>query len=100
MDRRISKESINNLEDHMLASVGRELYEAFYKYYTIKHWGTHPREISVSTAKRLPVRFNYDDNYFNDRYQGIPVDGYTVIFNRLLDNNLHFSFYIFSMANR
>jgi hypothetical protein len=49
--------------------LGRELYEAFHKYYTIKHWGIDPTQIPVSTAKRLPIRFNYNDNYFNDLYK-------------------------------
>ena len=85
-ERRIHKDSINNFEESVLASIGLELYEAFYKYYTIKHWGIHPKEIPVSTAKRLPIRFNYNDNYFNDQYQGIPVDGYTILFERMLDH--------------
>ncbi len=85
-ERRVLKNSINNLENHILNSLGKELYEAFYKYYTIKQWGVHPREIPVSIAKRLPIRYNYNDSYYNDRYQGIPVDGYTVIFLRLLDH--------------
>ena len=48
--------------------------------------GVDPKEIALSTAKRLPIRYNYDDNYFNDRYQGIPKEGYSVIFDRLLNN--------------
>lgn len=85
--KRIIIDSVNNFEDHVIASLGNELYETFYKYYTIKHWGVHPREIPVSVANRLPIRFNYNDNYYNDLYQGIPVDGYTVIFRRMLDHN-------------
>ena len=85
-EKRIKIDSVDNFEDHVLASLGKELYEAFYKYYTIKHWDIHPKEIPVSTAKRLPIRFNYNDNYFNDQYQGIPVDGYTILFERMLDH--------------
>ena len=83
---RVNKKSINNLEDFVLASVGKELYEAFYKYYSIKQWDTHPKNIPLSTAKRLPIRYTYDDNYFNHKYQGIPKEGYTIIFKRMLDH--------------
>ena len=83
---RINRESIKNLEDYVLNSLGRELYEAFYKFYSFKQWGVYPRDIALSTAKRLPIRYNYNDNYFNDMYQGIPKDGYTKIFERLLDD--------------
>ncbi len=84
--KRINKSNINNLQDYVINSIGEELYEAFYKKYSLKQWGVDPREIALSTGKRLPIRYNYNDNYFNDRYQGIPKDGYTVIFNRLLDS--------------
>ena len=75
-----------NFEEFVLSNLGTELYEAFYKYYTIKHWGIEPTDIPVSTAKRLPIRFNYNDNYFNDRYQGIPIEGYTKMVERMLDH--------------
>jgi UDP-galactopyranose mutase len=84
--RRIKKETVTNFEEHVLNSIGEELYEAFYKHYSIKQWGINPREIPVSTAKRLPIRFNYNDNYFDSVYQGIPVDGYTELFRRMLDH--------------
>lgn len=64
-------------EDQALRFIGRELYEAFFKGYTIKQWGMEPKELPASILKRLPVRFNYDDNYFNHKYQGMPKDGYT-----------------------
>ncbi len=73
-----------NFEEQALKFVGRDLYEAFFEGYTKKQWGCDPRELSASILKRLPIRFNYDDSYFNDRYQGIPVDGYTAIIERLL----------------
>ena len=76
-----------NFEEFVLSSLGHELYEAFYKYYTIKHWGIDPKEIPVSTAKRLPIRFNYNDNYFNDQYQGIPTEGYTKMVERMLEHD-------------
>ena len=85
--KRIKKTKINNLQDYVINSIGEDLYEAFYKNYSLKQWGVDPKEIALSTAKRLPIRYNYNDNYFNDRYQGIPKDGYTIIFNRLLESN-------------
>ena len=84
--KRIKILKINNLRDYVINSLGEELYEAFYKNYSLKQWGVDPKEIALSTAKRLPIRYNYDDNYFNDRYQGIPKEGYSVIFDRLLNN--------------
>ena len=71
-------------EDQALRFVGRELYEAFFKGYTIKQWGLSPADLPASILKRLPVRFNYDDNYFNHKYQGMPKNGYTVIVENIL----------------
>ena len=75
-----------NFEEQALKMVGREIYETFLSGYTRKQWGCDPREISASVLKRLPVRFNYDDNYYHSRYQGIPVEGYTAIISRILDH--------------
>jgi len=83
---RIKKACIENFEDYVESSLGKDLYNAFFRNYTIKQWGTEPKKIPISTAKRLPIRYNYDDNYFNDRYQVIPSEGYTAIFKRLLDH--------------
>lgn len=69
--------SPSTFEEQALRFVGKELYEAFFKGYTIKQWGMEPSELPASILKRLPVRFNYDDNYFNHKYQGMPKDGYT-----------------------
>jgi len=66
-------------EEQALRFVGKELYEAFFKGYTIKQWGMEPSELPASILKRLPVRFNYDDNYFNHRFQGMPAEGYTKV---------------------
>lgn len=74
-------------EEQALRFVGRELYEAFFKGYTIKQWGMSPSELPASILKRLPVRFNYDDNYFNHKYQGMPKDGYTEIVEKILDHS-------------
>lgn len=75
-----------NFEEFVVHNLGTDLYEAFYKYYTIKHWGVNPTEIPMSTAKRLPIRFNYNDNYFNDQFQGIPINGYTELIRKMIDH--------------
>lgn len=73
-------------EEQALRFVGKELYEAFFKGYTIKQWGMSPAELPASILKRLPVRFNYDDNYFSHKYQGMPKDGYTPIVENILNH--------------
>ena len=73
-------------EEQALAFVGRPLYEAFFKGYTEKQWGCSPTELPASILKRLPVRFNYDDNYFFHKHQGMPADGYTALIERILDH--------------
>jgi UDP-galactopyranose mutase len=73
-------------EEQALRFVGRELYEAFFKGYTIKQWGVHPSELPASILKRLPIRFNYDDNYYANPFQGMPRHGYTHIVEKLLDH--------------
>jgi UDP-galactopyranose mutase len=83
---RIHNNEPNNLEEWILSQVGTKLYETFIKGYTTKQWGRDPKYLPVSIIKRLPIRLTYDDNYFNDRYQGIPIGGYTQIFDKLLDD--------------
>ena len=81
-----------SFEDQALSFLGKELYEAFFEGYTVKQWGLHPKELPSSVLKRLPVRFNYDDNYYNHKYQGMPKEGYTEIFLKLLNHkniNIH-----------
>jgi UDP-galactopyranose mutase len=75
-----------NFEEQALYLMGRELYEAFFKGYTTKQWGMSPTRLPASILKRLPVRFNYDDNYYASTYQGIPRDGYTAIVEKMLDH--------------
>jgi UDP-galactopyranose mutase len=75
-----------NFEEQALRFLGRELYENFFYGYTKKQWGVEPRELPASILQRLPVRFNYDDNYYQQRYQGIPVEGYTALVEKLLDH--------------
>lgn len=75
-----------NFEEQALKFIGRELYATFFYGYTKKHWGCEPRDLPAAILKRLPVRFSYDDNYYNSTYQGIPRDGYTEIIRRILDH--------------
>lgn len=75
-----------SFEEQALRFVGRDLYEAFLKGYTRKQWGMSPRDLPASILKRLPVRFNYDDNYFFHRFQGMPEQGYTDMIGRILDH--------------
>ena len=81
-----SIENPQNFEEQALRFVGRDLYEAFFKGYTEKQWGCSPTELPASILKRLPVRFNYDDNYFFHRFQGMPEGGYTAMTARILDH--------------
>lgn len=74
-----------NLEEQAISLVGTDIYEKLIKGYTEKQWGRSARELPAFIIKRLPVRFTYDNNYFNDRYQGIPVDGYQVIIDKMLE---------------
>lgn len=79
-------EDPQTFEEQALRFVGRDLYEAFLKGYTQKQWGCSPTELPASILKRLPVRFNYDDNYFAHRFQGMPKDGYTAMIAKMLDH--------------
>ena len=74
----------SNLEEQAISLVGRDIYEKLIKGYTQKQWGRPCSELPASIIKRLPVRFTYDNNYFNALYQGIPVGGYTQLFEKLL----------------
>ncbi|HET9646707.1 MAG TPA: UDP-galactopyranose mutase [Microlunatus sp.] len=75
-----------NFEEQALKFMGRRLYEAFFLGYTKKQWGLPPTEIPASVLKRLPLRFTYEDSYFNHPYQAIPRDGYTAIVEAILDH--------------
>ena len=74
-----------NLEEQAIKLVGTDVYEKLIKGYTAKQWRKDPKELPASIIKRLPVRFTYNNNYFNDKYQGIPIGGYTQIFEKLLE---------------
>lgn len=77
-----------NLEEKAISLIGRPLYEAFIRGYTAKQWQTDPLELPASIISRLPVRYNFDNRYFNDAYEGLPVDGYTAIFEKMLAHPL------------
>ena len=74
-----------NLEEKAISLIGKDLYEAFIRGYTKKQWGCDPKLLPASIITRLPVRSSYQDSYFDDLYQGIPVGGYTPIFKRMLE---------------
>ena len=75
-----------NLEEQAISLVGRDIYEKLVKGYTEKQWGKDCTELPSFIIKRLPVRFTFNNNYFNDRYQGIPIGGYNVIIEKMLEN--------------
>jgi len=77
---------IKTSEDVVLNSVGQDLYEKFFLNYTKKQWGLHPSELKAGVAARIPVRTNSDDRYFTDRFQAMPLHGYTRMFERMLDH--------------
>jgi len=77
---------ITNLEDKAISLIGRPLYEAFIRDYTEKQWQTSPRNLPGEIISRLPVRYNYDNRYFNDTHEGLPVDGYTAWLERMADH--------------
>ncbi|HMI80006.1 MAG TPA: UDP-galactopyranose mutase [Ferruginibacter sp.] len=80
-----SIEDPQNFEEQALRFIGQELYYAFFYGYTKKQWGCEPTELPASILKRIPVRFNYDDNYHNNIFTGIPVEGYTAVIQKLID---------------
>lgn len=88
IDEQIALEHItdpSNLEEQALSLVGRDIFEKLVKGYTEKQWGRDCADLPASIIKRLPCRFTYDNNYFNDRYQGIPIGGYTAMVERMLE---------------
>ncbi len=79
---------VANLEDKAISLIGRPLYEAFVRGYTAKQWQTDPKELSADIIKRLPVRYNFDNRYFNDTYEGLPVEGYTAWLEKMAASDL------------
>ena len=82
----IDTKDASNLEEKAISLIGRPLYEAFVKGYTAKQWQTDPTELSADIITRLPVRYSFDNRYFNDTYEGLPVDGYTAWLTRMADH--------------
>lgn len=80
----LSGKEPTNLEEKAISLIGRPLYDAFIRGYTAKQWQVDPRELPPHIITRLPVRYTFDNRYFNDRFEGLPVDGYTKIFERML----------------
>jgi UDP-galactopyranose mutase len=82
----IDTAAASNLEEKAISLVGRPLYEAFIKGYTAKQWQTDPTRLSADIITRLPVRYNFDNRWFNDTYEGLPVDGYTAWLRKMADH--------------
>jgi UDP-galactopyranose mutase len=80
------RDVVRTSEDVVVSKVGQELYQKFFKHYTRKQWGLDPSELDASVIARVPVRTNRDDRYFTDRYQAMPLFGYTRLFENLLDH--------------
>jgi UDP-galactopyranose mutase len=85
--QRLAIESPQNLEEQALSLVGRDLYEKLIKGYTEKQWGRDCKDLPAFIIKRLPLRFVFDNNYFNDQYQGIPIGGYTQMIGKMLEGS-------------
>ncbi|EMB0248346.1 UDP-galactopyranose mutase [Escherichia coli] len=81
----INAKTPSNLEEQAISLVGRDIYERFIKGYTEKQWGRKATELPAFIIKRIPVRFTFDNNYFSDRYQGIPIGGYSGLVEKMLD---------------
>ena len=84
---KIKIDNPNNLEEWALSQVGEELYKIFIYGYTKKQWGTDPKNLPSFIIKRLPIRLNFDDNYFFDKYQGIPINGYTDMIKNMIGDS-------------
>ncbi len=82
----VAGEDVTDFESKGVSLVGRPLFDAFFKNYTAKQWQTDPRDLPASVISRLPVRYTYDSRYFNDAYEGLPVDGYTAWLRRMAED--------------
>jgi UDP-galactopyranose mutase len=85
--KRIKNETPKNSEEFVLSRIGDELYRAFYLGYTLKQWNKHPKELDASVCGRIPVRFNRDERYVDHKYQLMPKEGYTKMFERILEHD-------------
>ena len=84
----VDGQEITDFEPKGVSLVGRPLFDAFFKNYPAKQWQTDPKDLPASIISRLPVRYNYDSRYFNDKYEGLPVDGYTAWMERMVASDL------------
>lgn len=84
--KKINIKNPKNSEELILSKLGREIYESFYKNYTIKQWGLHPKNLSKHVAGRVPIRFNRNNLYVNEKIQVMPKDGYTAMFQKMITN--------------
>jgi UDP-galactopyranose mutase len=82
-DLKTNNKSPKNLEEWILSEVGEEIYRTFIYGYTKKQWGREPRELPASIIRRIPIRLTFDDNYYTDKYQGIPIGGYTQMIEKM-----------------
>ncbi|MGH3862130.1 UDP-galactopyranose mutase, partial [Actinokineospora sp.] len=82
----IKTEDAQNLEEKAISLIGRPLYEAFVRGYTAKQWQTDPKELGAAIITRLPVRYNFNNRYFNDAYEGLPVNGYTAWLEKMAEH--------------
>jgi len=97
----INSEDAKNLEEKAISLIGRKLYEKFIAGYTSKQWQTDPKELDPSIITRLPVRYNFDARYFNDRFQGQPAKGYTAMFEAMADHpNIEIRYGVDYLAGR
>lgn len=83
-EKRSNIQNPKNLEEWVLSKVGEEIYKIFFYGYTKKQWNREPKHLPIDTIKRIPIRTTYEDNYFYDKYQGIPVNGYTELFKNMI----------------
>jgi UDP-galactopyranose mutase len=86
--KEIDADQAANLEEKAISLIGRSLYEAFIRGYTKKQWQTDPRDLPADVITRLPVRYTFDNRYFNDTFEGLPVDGYTAWLERMAEHEL------------
>ncbi len=87
---KVKIDTITNSRDVVISKVGTDLYEKFFKNYTLKQWGIPAEELQPAVCERIPIRLNSDDRYFSDRYQQMPLHGYTALFQKMLaHNNIH-----------
>ncbi|MEM0897770.1 MAG: FAD-dependent oxidoreductase, partial [Verrucomicrobiota bacterium] len=85
-EQRVPIDAPANSEEQVLSMVGRELYEKFYRGYTLKQWQRDPKELDASVCARIPVRTNRDDRYLAESFQALPRDGYTALFRKMLES--------------